>query len=99
MPKVAVGGLLERIEALLRADVSDLDAYLLEVEVAQLLQNCIGRLHCKLISLDGKSLPRVKDLARFFAGRVMDFAIPRGELQAAQYRDLAKNTCQMSRPS
>src|SRR5688572_14963593 len=82
----------DRIDALLRGEQSDLDAYLLPLGEIHSAPNSRTQVHCKLLALDGRSLPRTKDLAKFIANRIVDFAIPRGELNRAQKRDEDGNT-------
>ena len=84
--------LTERIDALLRGEATDLNAYVVPVGEVVGVPNSRARVHCKLLALDGRSLPRAGDLARFIANRVVDFAIPRTELLKAQDRDRRGNT-------
>lgn len=82
----------DRIDALLRGDESDLAAYFVPVGDIQSVPNARAKVHCKLVALDSRALPRTKDLVRLLANRIIDFAIPRGELRKAQERDLRENT-------
>lgn len=92
MPPSGFAGLSDRIDALLRGDESDLAAYLVPVGEIQSVPNARAQVHCKLVALDSRALPRTNDLARLLANRIIDFAIPRGELRRAQERDLRENT-------
>lgn len=87
-----VPGLNDRITALLHGEQSDLDAYLLSIGEVRAVPRSRAQAHCKLIALDGRALPRTNDLARFIAHRIIDFAVPRGEVRKAQERDLREHT-------
>ncbi|WP_419877552.1 DUF1837 domain-containing protein [Brevibacillus centrosporus] len=90
---VATANLIEEaIDSLLRGDGRELEAYLSKVEAEVPILNTRANVHCYIISLDGNDQPRVKDLAKAVASRIIDYAIPRGELIKAQEYMLKHNS-------
>lgn len=81
---------LHRIELLLadfaRGDRVALSAFLQEVEVHASINDTDITCHCHSVALDGNGRPRVQDLIRFIAEHVLDYAIPRSEVDAAYAR-------------
>ncbi len=82
----------EAIDSLLRGDGRELDAYLSKVEAEVPILDTRANVHCYVISHDGNDQPRVKDLAKAVASRIIDYAIPRGELIKAQEYILKHNS-------
>lgn len=82
----------EVFDQLLRGEPTDLDAYLTGVASKVSVENTKATVHCHCISIDGNGRPRVKDLARTVASRIVDYAIPRSEIKAAQDYDARLNT-------
>jgi hypothetical protein len=80
------------IEALLRGDGHELDAYLTNVQSNVKLVNTKATVHCHIISMDGNDRPRVKGLARKLAITIMDYAIPRSDIEKAKEYDKRYNT-------
>lgn len=76
--------LKEVLDQLVRGTPQDLAAYLVSIESALALEGTRASVHCHAIGLDGQKHPRVKDLARFLAFRIMDYAIPRPEIDRAK---------------
>ncbi|WP_340673043.1 DUF1837 domain-containing protein [Brevibacillus agri] len=82
----------EAIDSLLRGDGKELDAYLSKVEAEVPILDTRANVHCYVISHDGNDQPRVKDLAKAVASRMIDYAIPRGELLKAREYMLKHNS-------
>ncbi|MEA2569264.1 MAG: hypothetical protein QOI24_1265 [Acidobacteriota bacterium] len=80
-----------RIERLLRGDGRELDAFLTVVERDVMVPDTKATIHCNVVSLDGNLMPRVKDLARSLALSVVEYAIPRREIEEADAADRKNN--------
>jgi hypothetical protein len=80
------------IAQLLRHDGGELSAFVTVVESDVKVPNTLARVHCNVIQLDGNGMPRIKDLARWLAYHVMDYAIPRQQIVDAQTYDKQHNT-------
>ncbi len=78
--------------ALLRSHQNSLDAYLGQLRPPFVLAGSQADVYCHYLLGDGNSLPRVKDLARHLACRIVDFCIPRTRILRAQEKDLTENT-------
>jgi hypothetical protein len=72
-----------KLVELLRSKPTELDAYLVGVIGDELLDGTKATLRCYALCLDGSLLPRQDDLARYLVERLIDYAIPRSEIQAA----------------
>jgi len=83
MEELGFKSIEESLETLLRGDDGDLDAYLLGIGSQVDIADTKAKVHCYVVTHDGNDRPRVKDLARAVAARVLDYAIPRSELQKA----------------
>ena len=82
---------------LLRASRDDLSAFLVEVEYKAAIGTTATVAHCYYISLDGNKRPRVRDFAQWLSTRIVDFAIPRSEINRAMEEDSRnKSTVQVS---
>lgn len=68
---------------LLRQNSGQLSAYLQGAVVDGQIDNTNAKAHCYFICLDGNLRPRVNDFARFLAKQIVDFAIPRSEINRA----------------
>ncbi|ALI98928.1 HamA C-terminal domain-containing protein [Rufibacter tibetensis] len=79
------------IEKLLRAG-SNMDAYLKEVKKEVSVAGTKAVVHFYLINFDGNQSPRVADLAEFLSFRLLDYCIPRDEIQRAKEEDLKNNS-------
>lgn len=80
----------EALRALITCDPEGLDAHLSQVAVNEEIVSTRGRFHCYCLALDGNKLPRLKDLARKAARKVVDYALPHKEKRKA--REQYKNT-------
>lgn len=89
---MAVPSLEERIAALLRHDVNQLDTFLATVAADASIQGTQAKLHCSVICPDGNGIPRVGDFAQWLAQHVVDYAIPRDEIAKAREFDAQHNT-------
>lgn len=69
---------------LLRHSAGDLSAYLETLECDVKLDSTETHAHCYFLALDGNRRPRVNDFARFIAEKIVDFAIPRTEVERVQ---------------
>lgn len=88
----SINNLDKNIDALLRGDGSEFDAYLSEIVSKVPISKTGANLHCYVISHDGNDKPRVKDLAQAVALRMIDYCIPRSEIQRAKEKDARLNT-------
>src|SRR5690348_12089814 len=75
---------LDRFEALLRINTESVNSFLEEVELNYNLHETKASTTCHLINMNGNGEVRFGDFANFLASKVMDFAIPRKEIQQAQ---------------
>lgn len=80
------------LNSLLRGSSTDLDAYFADVQTHASLAGTKATVHCHALKLDAGGKPRIKDLARCIAGRVIEYAIPRGRIAEAERRDKATNS-------
>lgn len=95
---VSISNLDRNIEALLRGDGSEFDSYLSEIVSRVPISRTGANLHCYVINHDGNDRPRVNDLAQAVALRMIDYCIPRSEIQRAREKDARLNTTvEMSR--
>lgn len=69
---------------LLRAKPQELDAYFGEIGTSASLDSTQATVHCRYLKLDGNGLPRIKDLADRLARELVNYAIPRSEIEKAQ---------------
>lgn len=81
-----------KIEQLLRHDAGELDSYIAIVERDIAVSGTLAKMHCNVLQLDGNGTPRMKDLARWLAFHVIDYAIPRQEILDALKFDTDHNT-------
>jgi hypothetical protein len=88
LPEVVAAAL----DQLLRGEPTDLDAYLSNVASNVSLRDTKAAVHCHCVSCDGNGRPRIGDLARAVALRIVDYAIPRSEIIAARDYDTRFNT-------
>lgn len=82
----------DAFQKLLRGDGKELAAYLSNVATESEVLDTKAKVHCYILAHDGQDQPRAKDLAQAIAFRIIDYAIPRGELKRAQEYDLKHNT-------
>jgi len=83
---------LERFEELLRRNSADLSAFLQEVEVGVKIDGTEVTTTCHFIKLNGNQQVRFADFAGFLANKIVDFAIPRSEIDEAQNYHLTNNS-------
>jgi hypothetical protein len=72
------------VDDLVRGVPADVIAYLTQIETNLKVNDTRASVHCHVIGLDGQHLPRVPHLARFLAYKVMEYAIPRSEIERAK---------------
>jgi hypothetical protein len=77
---------------LLRCEKDHLDAFLGEIDASFSLGTTKARVHCRYVLHDGNERPRIKDLARHLAYDIVDFAIPRSEIDHARRADAESNS-------
>jgi hypothetical protein len=82
-----------KIDRLLRHDAAgELAAFVATVERDVSLPDTQARVHCNVVQLDGNGMPRVAELARWLSYHVIDYAIPRREIEEAKAHDAQHNT-------
>lgn len=80
------------IKSLLRGNGEELHAFLTQVSTIQQVLGTKANTRCYMISSDGQHLPRVEDLALRIACFLLDYAIPRTEIEKAKLLDEKQNT-------
>lgn len=78
--------LIRKLPALLVGGNEEFDAYLTTVHTDAKILNTKANVHCHMVAHDGNEMPRIKDLAEALVGKIMEYAIPRSEIQAAAER-------------
>lgn len=73
----------EALKRLARGASTDLDSLLYSVESDFIIGGTKIVTHCHCLKLDGNGRPRVDDLVKAVADHVLDYAIPRSEIQDA----------------
>ncbi|WP_423409012.1 DUF1837 domain-containing protein [Heyndrickxia sp. MSNUG] len=87
------GNLLDLyINKLLRGNGEELDAYLTTVATKQQILGTKAATRCYMVSSDGQHLPKVEDFALHIATFMLDYAIPRSEIEKAKALDDEQNT-------
>ena len=76
--------LAEASDRLARGEREDLAAVLTDVEVHAQIEGTKVVFHFHCLCLDAQGRPRIRDLIKVICENVVDFAIPRKELRAAQ---------------
>lgn len=79
--------LYESLHPLLRSKSEDLRAYLEKVACKVAISGTNTQAHCYFIAFDGNRRPRIKDFAKFLAVHIVNFAIPRSEINRALNED------------
>lgn len=82
----------DNIDLLLRGDGKEFDAYLSEIVSKLPVPESNASLHCYVLNNDGNERPRVNDLAQAVALRMIDYCIPRSEINRAKEKDTLHNT-------
>jgi Cap4 SAVED domain len=91
--KTNTEGVIERyISSLLRGTENELDAYLVQLESSQIVNQTKAVARSYMLSSNGQEMPRVEDLALKVADSMIDYAIPRSEIQKAKSLDDQENT-------
>jgi len=75
--------LVDALKHLARGTETDLSALLHDVERHIVIDGTNITTHCHCLTLDGNGRPRIADLVRVVAEHVLDYAIPRSEIQDA----------------
>lgn len=83
---------LEKFEALLRKNTAEINAFLQEVEIGVKIDGTEATTTCHFIKLNGNQQVRFADFIEFLAYKIVDFAIPRTEIEAAQQFILTNNS-------
>jgi hypothetical protein len=73
---------------LLRSTPQALDAYFGEIGVSTMIASTQATVHCRYLKLDGNNQPRVKDLADRLAEELINYAIPRSDIEAARTKGI-----------
>src|SRR4051812_21086395 len=76
--------LAEALQRLARGEKEDLNGLLTDVELHAKIENTNVVFHLHCLRLDGNGRPRVRDLVRAVCEHILDFAIPRSEINAAK---------------
>lgn len=85
MPAITDTTVLEEaFQRLARGVKDDLSGLLTDVEVHVKIENTRVTLHLHCLRLDGNGHPRVRDLVRAICENILDFAIPRSDINAAR---------------
>jgi hypothetical protein len=80
------------INKLIRGNGEELNAYLAQVNANQQIGGTKAISRCYMISSDGQHLPRIEDFALHIAAFMLDYAIPRSEIDKAKSLDDEQNT-------
>lgn len=75
---------LDAFMRLLRSRPDSLDAYFGEIGASTILPSTQAMVHCRYLKIDGSHTPRVKGLADRLARELVNYAIPRSDIQVAQ---------------
>src|SRR5690242_17709528 len=76
--------LAKRCGELLRESPVALDAYLTTVCTGTVVNGTRASAHCHVVGLDGNGRPRVAGLAKLLATSVIQYCIPRSEIERAK---------------
>jgi hypothetical protein len=97
-PNSNAGALDRAFARLLSGDSAEINVYLDNLQANASIGNTRSISICHFLKLDGNGRPRTEDLAEFVASRVLDYAIPRSEIDFAKARDNEFNsTAEVSR--
>lgn len=77
---------------LLRSDLNTLDAYFGELSAVTILPNSKTTVRCHFLKLDGNNSPRVDGLAERLARELVNYSIPRSDIEAAKAADQGQDT-------
>ncbi|MBX7259879.1 MAG: DUF1837 domain-containing protein [Candidatus Hydrogenedentes bacterium] len=68
-------------------DPEELDVHLQLVQRDVSLKDCVARLHCHCLTVDGNGRIKPERLAEFMRNSIIDYAVPKSRLDAARARD------------
>lgn len=91
-PDVGDGAAIAALDKLLRSDPESLDAYFGRIAASVNLPSTKATVHCHHLRLDGNKMPRVEGLADRLARELINYAIPKSEIQKAKISDGNKDT-------
>lgn len=74
----------ELIEKLVRTSNYDISSYLKEIVTHEVIDGTNTYSHFYHVELDGNGRPRTKDFIEFIANKVIDYSIPRSEIDKAR---------------
>jgi hypothetical protein len=77
---------------LLRAQPDSLDAYFGEIAARKSLPSTRATVHCHYLKVDGNNTPRVKALAERLARELVNYSIPRSDIEKAKSSDSGHDT-------
>lgn len=77
----------EDLSKIVSGDPEELDVHLQLVQRDVLLKDCVARLHCHCLTVDGNGRVKPERLAEFMRNSIIDYAVPRSRLDAARARD------------
>lgn len=80
------------INKLLRNSKGDVKTFISEVKINIQVEDTKAISHCYILNLDANGRPRVNDLAEFVALHMIDYSIPRKEIEKAKKYDNDNNT-------
>lgn len=80
------------IDQLLRSTEHGISSYFTEVKTDLKVKDTKALSHCYFLSMDGNGRPRTKDLAKFVALNLIDYSIPRKEIEEARKKNTDHNT-------
>ena len=87
----------EKFQRLLRATPTSLDAYLGTTAIdVSLLASTNTTVHVRSLLIDGNGKPRFNDLADRMAGEIINYCIPRSEIESARALDEGCDTKHMA---
>lgn len=87
-------GIASLLRAKARGEKADFSPYLCSLDAGHLIEGTLCQSRVHYLALGPTGLPRVQDLLNFLANKIIDYAIPRSEINAA-YCDFS--TSQSSR--
>ncbi|MBI1373888.1 MAG: DUF1837 domain-containing protein [Phycisphaera sp.] len=77
---------------LLRAQPDSLDAFFGEIGARSTLPSTQATVHCHYLKIDGNRAPRVGALAERLARELVNYSIPRSDIEAAKAADAGQDT-------
>ena len=77
---------------LLRSEPHALDAYFGEIAASSALPSTQATVHCHYLKIDGNKAPRVGALAERLARELVNYSIPRSDIEAAKAADAGQDT-------